>query len=347
MTRRTKKLGIVGIAVIVCAASGVVLGHAVTNTAEVKVDCLIFSAATTGQTSCPGGVTIAATTHQIFTVGIVGNGGISTDCSNVISSISPTFATLQGLGPFHAQIPQFNNTATGAASTGDSGKSFGSGGTVTYSTTSPFTLTDTSKAFPASFNSQVVMAVDPSTNPITAWTGTVGASGVSGNTLTLGGLGWTTTSLTNHPPAGARYQVEPCMDTLGGHTMTVTTNGWTFTTLDAAGDEGATEGPGASPQDTVNVGVPVLGAEVFEDLAQCDIKVNPTGTALFQVNASTNDSSTITVAGTVGGSDHASNIPISVTGTPTCPTSATVSAYTGTIGYFVPGGTTVSPITDG
>jgi hypothetical protein len=179
-----------------------------------------------------------------------------------------------------------------------------------------------------------VEAVDTSTNPITAWSGTVAS--VSGSTLTLttGALGdWTPFgTLATHPINGDRYQAAPCTDSLGGHTMTATTNGWAYIEYDCvatypnppnctSNDEGSPEGTAAGAgTDTIGIRVPVLGAEVFEDLAQCDIKVNPTGTAKYEVNASTNDKDLVTVAGTVGGSDPASTIPLVTTGTATCPT---------------------------
>jgi len=220
MKRRTRRLSLIGAIALICLTSGVLVAHARQATAEVKVDCLIFNGAGTGQTSCPGGVTIQSTGNQVFTIGIVGSGGIQTTCTHVFSSISPTFATLQGLGPFHVQTPQFNDTT----SISDSGKSFGSGATVTYTNT---TLTDTTKAFPASFVGTTVEAVDATTNPITPYTGTVAS--VSGTTITLTATGWTTPSLNTHPVNGDQYQVAPCTDTLGGHTMTVTRVGWVET----------------------------------------------------------------------------------------------------------------------
>jgi hypothetical protein len=372
MRGRTKRLSVVAAIVMVCAASGVVLGHAVTTVGpEAHVDCLIFNAASTGQTACPTGVQIRGTSPQIFTIGVVGGGGLQTNCSNppgsttgsgpgVFSTISPTFATLQGLGPFHVQTPQFNDTTNFA----DSNQSMGVGGTVTYNTASPFTITDTSKSFPASFVGVAVEAVDTTTTPITAWSGTVASVSGSTATLTTGvGGDWTPFgTLATHPANGDRYQIAPCTDSLGGHTMTVTTNGWVYLQYDCVAtyptppnctgnDEGSPEGTAAGAgTDSVGIRVPVLGAEVFEDLAQCDIKVNPTGTTKYEVNASTNDKDKVTVAGTVGGppSDPASNIPLSVTGTATCPTALTKAAYTGTLSFFdntTP--TVVSPITDG
>jgi hypothetical protein len=443
MKGRTKKLGVIGAVAVIGLSSGAVIAHAVATAGpEGAVDCLIFNGGVTGQNICPHGVQIKGTNSQVFHIG-VGSGSITTDCHNgsgttgpgVFSTISPTFATLQGLGPYHVQTPQFNDTPNFA----ESNVSQGSGAGVTFTATS---LTDPSKNFTAGTNAavdwvnQTVEVIDTSpepANPIFAWSGTV--MSVTSTVITLTAAGWTpygfpTTPATPSGTATMKYQVMPCTDTLGGHTMTVTTNGWAYleydclatypgdtgtggtvtygantltdsskswttnqwanadvkvgvqeaivlsntaTTLtlkanwtptpptagstynlhgDVGGctssDEGSPEGTAGT--DTVGIRVPVDGAVVYEDLAQCDIKVNPTGTAKYEVNASTNDKDLITVAGTVGGpaTDPASNIPLSVTGTATCPTALTKAAYTGTLSFFdntTP--TVVSPITDG
>jgi hypothetical protein len=127
--------------------------------------------------------------------------------------------------------------------------------------------------------------------------------------------------------------------------MTVTTNGWAYLEYDCLAtytgnvgscantlDEGTTEGTAGT--DSVGIRVPVDGAVVYEDLAQCDIKVNHTGTAKYEVNASSNDSTTVGVNGTVGGSDPASVIPLVTTGTATCPTSFTKAAYVGSLTWI-------------
>jgi hypothetical protein len=48
--------------------------------------------------------------------------------------------------------------------------------------------------------------------------------------------------------------------------------------------------------DNVGIRVPVDGAVVYEDLAQCDIKVNHGSTANYEVDASTNDSSSVSAS---------------------------------------------------
>jgi hypothetical protein len=335
MTRRTKKLGIVGIAVIVCAASGVVLGHAVTNTAETKLDCIIVNGAVTGQTQCPVPTFFTATSDQIFNVAA---GALITDCTFVDSALSPNFVTGQSLGPFHVQTPQFNNISRSDPNAiVDSSKSFGIGATVTYTST---TVVDTTKAFPAIFVGLKIQAKFA--------TGTVAS--VSGNTITLTAP-WSPAT----PAAATPYQVAPCTDNLGGTTQTVTINGWGQTIVDNALDEGNAEGPGTStcPDplgpgpwacDVVNIGVPLNGAEVFESPGQCDLIVNSSTnhTTKFQVNAGTDDNTMLSVHGTATGTDPSSLIPVHVAsgGGLTCPGGGglldTTAYYTGTLLYSLP-----------
>jgi hypothetical protein len=73
----------------------------------------------------------------------------------------------------------------------------------------------------------------------------------------------------------------------------------------------------------INIGIPLNGAEVFESPGQCDLVVNSSTnhTTKFQVDAGTDDSTHLTVAGTATGTDNASKIPVHVaaTGGLTCP----------------------------
>jgi hypothetical protein len=340
MTRRTKKLGIVGIAVIVCAASGVVLGHAVTNTAETRVDCIIVNGTVTGQTQCPQPTFFTATSDQIFNVAA---GALVTDCTFVDSALSPVYVTGQSLGPFHVQTPQFNNMSRSDPNAiADSAKSFGTGGSVTYGAN---TITDTTKAsYPAIF---VGLKIQSKFN-----TGTVASitNNISGSTLTLT-ANWSPST----PAAGDPYQVAPCTDNLGGTTQTVTINGWGEAIVDNATDEGNAEGLGTStcpnplgpppwPCDAVTINVPLNGAEVFESPGQCDLIVNFSGnhTTKFQVDAGTDDNTTLTVSGTATGTDNASKIPVHVaaTGGLTCPGGGglldTTAYYTGGLLYSLP-----------
>jgi hypothetical protein len=315
-------------------ASGVALGHAVTNTAETAVDCLIVNGVSTGQTKCAGGVAFTATTDQIFNVAA---GALITDCTFVSSSLSPTFLTSQGLGPFHVQTPQFNDISrSDPNAVSDSNKSFGSGGTVTYTAT---TVTDTAKSW--NFTTFNGMKIQSKFN-----TATIASS--TGNTITLSAA-WSPST----PAAGDPYQVAPCTDNLGGTTQTVTINGWVQTALDEVTDETNAEGlgtstcpnpPVTSACDVVNIGVPLDGAVVYESPGQCQLTVNSSTnhTTKFQVDAGTDDNTMLSVSGTATGTDNASNIPVQVAagGGLSCPGGGGLvnvnSFYTGSLVYSTP-----------
>ena len=335
MTHRTRKLGTLAAIAVVSLASGVTLAHA---TAETKVDCLLVNpgAGGTGQTSCPGAVLFTATSDQIFNVAA---GALTTDCTFVASTLSPTFLTGQGLGPFHIQTPQFNDIARSDPNAfADSGKSFGSGAPVTYTAT---TVTDTTKAFPAIF---VGMKIQSKFNTSTV-------SSVSGNTITISPA-WSPST----PAAGDPYQVAPCTDNLGGTTQTVTINGWSETAIDTPTDEGGAEGAGSStcpnplPNappytcDVVNVNVPLNGAVVYESPGQCQLTVNSSTnhTTPLHVDAASDDNNTLTVEGNATSTDAASTIPVQVAagGGVTCPGGGSLvnvtAYYTGSVVYSVP-----------
>jgi hypothetical protein len=340
MTGRTKRLGIVAAVVVVCSASGVLVGHAVTNTAETKLDCIIVNGAVTGQTQCPQPTFFVATSDQVFNVAA---GALVTACTFVDSALSPNYVTGQSLGPFHVQTLQFNNMSRSDPNAiADSAKSFGGGSSVTYGAN---TITDTTKAsYPAIF---VGLKIQSKFN-----TGTVASitNNISGSTLTLT-ANWSPST----PGAGDPYQVAPCTDNLGGTTQTVTINGWGETFVDQANDEGNAEGLGTStcpnplgpppwPCDVVNIGVPLNGAVIYESPGQCVLTVNSSSnhTTKLQVDAGTDDNTTLTVSGTATGTDGASNIPVQVAagGGLTCPGGGSLvnvtAFYTGTSASGLP-----------
>jgi hypothetical protein len=328
-------LGIVAALVVVCSSSGVLVGHAVTNTTETKLDCIIVNGAVTGQTQCPTPAFFTATSDQVFNVAA---GALVTDCTWVDSALSPNFVTGQSLGPFHVQTLQFNNMSRSDPNAiVDSSKSFGIGATVTYTST---TVVDTTKAFPAIFVGMKIQAKFA--------TGTVAS--VSGNTITL-----TAPWSPGTPAAMTPYQVAPCTDNLGGTTQTVTINGWGETLVDQATDEGNAEGLGTStcpnplgpppwPCDVVNIGVPLDGAVIYESPGQCVLTVNSSTnhTTKLQVDLGTDDNTTLTVSGTATGTDVASNIPVQVAagGGLTCPGGGSLvnvtAFYTGTSASSLP-----------
>jgi hypothetical protein len=269
--------------------------------AETHVDCLLFNPGATGQTTCPTGVSLTSSTNLVLSTN---GGGLTITCSFWDSTLSPTFATLQGLGPTHIQIPQFNNVGNFL----DSNSSFGSGGTVTYTSN---TVTDTSKTFPASFVGKTIQSKFS--------TGVVAS--VSGTTLTLTS-NWTSPAPVNGDP----YQVAPCTDSLSGHDQFVAVNGWNITFVDAASDEGSAEGSGTTG-DAMNLIIPVTGVVIYQAGASCMITLNPSGPGKYAVNAGYDDNTVLTV----NGSGTAGAIPISVSGSGPCPSAAAAATWTGSI----------------
>ena len=267
--------------------------------AETHVDCLLFSSGTTGQTSCPTGVTLTNSTNLVLSTN---GGGLNITCTFWDSTLSPTFATLQGLGPTHIQIPQFNDLGNMS----DSNSSFGSGATVTYTAN---TVTDTSKAFAVSFMGKTIQSKFS--------TGVVAS--VSGSTLTLNS-NWSPATPVNGDP----YQVAPCTDSLSGHDQFVAVNGWSLTFLDAADDEGSAEGSGTTG-DALNLMVPVTGVVIYQAGASCTITLNPSGPGKYAVTAGYDDNTVLTV----NGSGNSGAIPISVSGSGSCPSGATAATWTG------------------
>ncbi|TMF13137.1 MAG: hypothetical protein E6I33_11330, partial [Chloroflexi bacterium] len=204
---------------------------------ESRNDCILIGAATTGQTLCPTPVTLTNSGNVVLTTN---GGGFSSTCTFWFSTLAPVFVSGQGLGSFHLQIPQFNDTA----SAGDSAKSSGSGSTVTYTAN---TITDTSNIFPASFVGKLIQSKFS--------TGTV-VGGAGTNTLTLA-ANWSP----GQPSNGDPYQVAPCTDSAAGHDQFVNVNGWGVTFVDASNDEVSLEGSGTTG-DALTVNIPAAGAVV-------------------------------------------------------------------------------------
>jgi hypothetical protein len=263
---------------------------------ETHVDCLLFNSAATGMTSCPTGVTLTNSTNLVLTA----NGTpVSITCTFWDSTLSPTFATLQGLGPTHIMIPQFNDVNNFF----DSNISFGSG---VYTSN---TVTDNTHNFPMSAVGKVIQSKFSS--------GTVAS--VSGTTATLTG-NWSPATPTNGDP----YQVAPCTDNIGGHDQFVAVQGWNVTFLDSANDEGLTEGSGTTG-DGLYLMVPVAGVVIYEAGASCTITINPSGPGKYAVSGGYDDNTVLTV----NGSGNSGAIPISVSGGGPCPSSATAATWTG------------------
>jgi hypothetical protein len=302
---------------------------------EVKNDCLIINGGVTGQTSCPGPITLISATDQVFNVG---GGALITTCTFVDSALSPLFFAESGLGPTHIQTPQFNDTANAA----ESANSFGGGASVTYGAGPPGTMTDTTKAsFRATF---VGKKIQSKFN-----TGTIAST--AGGTITLTAA-WSPST----PAAGDPYQIEPCTDNIAGTTQTVTFYGWGTTLLDQPTDEGSPEGLGSSAGcpaagtalppvppapagcDVLTVNVPVAGAVIYESPGGCVITVNPSGPGKFTVDGKFDDNTTLTVDGTAVGTDHASQIPVNIAaGGVKCPPLGPATAYyTGTFALSAP-----------
>jgi hypothetical protein len=309
MTDRTKRLSMIAAGALVCLWSGAVLdrviGHAGTNTAEVKQDCILVAPNLTSQTSCPSPATLSNTTNVVLNIGA----GAQVDtCTFGDSSLSPVFLAGQGLGPTHIQIPQLNDTAN----VSDSAKSFGSGGTVTYTAT---TLTDTTKTFPASFVGATIQSIF----------NTAKVASVSGNVITLMAA-WSPAT----PTAGDPYQAAPCTDNLGGHDQVVAINGWGVALVDAASDEGTAEGSGTAG-DTMSLYVPANGAVIYQDSGQCITTLNysPTPIPQYHVNGAYDDVNTFTINGT----GSAGLIPLKVAGGAGCPIVSTSASFTSTLQF--------------
>jgi hypothetical protein len=309
MTDRTKRLSMIAAGAMVCLGSGAVLdrviGHAGTTAAEVKQDCILVAPNLTSQTSCPQPAILTNTTNLVLNIGA---GALVDTCTFGYSTLSPVFLAGQGLGPTHIQIPQFNDTANSS----DSGKSFGSGGTVTYAAN---TVTDTTKTFPASFVGATIQSMF----------NTATVASVSGSTLTLMAA-WSPAT----PTTGDPYQVAPCTDNLGGHDQIVNVNGWGITLTDAASDEGSAEGSGTTG-DTMSINIPANGAVIYQASSQCITTLNysPTPIPQYRISGAYDDVSTLTINGT----GSAASIPLKVAGGGACPTASTSASFTATLQF--------------